>query len=230
MSILFIRFFISFSMQLFIYFFLPFSEINFVPNSYISANFCQIIQKIVELYTYVYIILYRNLIYCYAEEFYMKSDLQFKEDSKLIHKYLNEIRKGLITHTKATNKYLHGLKNALYDYAESSGDRCITMEEIIEKFGEPRECADQYNVEFDTTHTDSKSKRLTAVVISLVLFIALIITICFTIFLRSELKNSRNSEISKIESKTIILQEQTATKTDYQESRKITPVSQPTIK
>lgn len=127
MSILFIRFFISFSMQLFIYFFLPFSEINFVPNSYISANFCQIIQKIVELYTYVYIILYRNLIYCYAEEFYMKSDLQFKEDSKLIHKYLNEIRKGLNTHTKATNKYLHGLKNALYDYAESSGDRCITM-------------------------------------------------------------------------------------------------------
>lgn len=62
----------------------------------------------------------------------MKSDLQFKEDSKLIHKYLNEIRKGLNTHTKATNKYLHGLKNALYDYAESSGDRCITMEEIIE--------------------------------------------------------------------------------------------------
>lgn len=229
MSILFIRFFISFSIQLFIYFFLPFSEINFVPNSYISANFCQIIQKIVELYTYKYIILYRNLIYCYAEEFYMKSDLQFKEDSKLIHKYLNEIRKGLNTHTKATNKYLHGLKNALYDYAESSGDRCITMEEIIEKFGEPRECANQYNVEFDTTHTDSKSKRLTAVVISLVLFIALIITICFTIFLRSEFEDSRNSEISKIESKTIIIQEQT-TETDYQESRKITPVSQPTIK
>ncbi len=230
MSILFIRFFISFSMQLFIYFFLPFSEINFVPNSYISANFCQIIQKIVELYTYVYIILYRNLIYCYAEEFYMKSDLQFKEDSKLIHKYLNEIRKGLNTHTKATNKYLHGLKNAMYDYAESSGDKPITMEELIEKFGEPKECANQYNVEFDTTHPDSKSKRLTAVVISLVLFIALIITICFTIFLRSEFEDSRNSEISKIESKTIIIQEQTTTETDYQESRKITPVSQPTIK
>ena len=109
MSILFIRFFISFSMQLFIYFFLPFSEINFVPNSYISANFCQIIQKIVELYTYVYIILYRNLIYCYAEEFYMKSDLQFKEDSKLIHKYLNEIRKGLNTHTLLLESFLFSI-------------------------------------------------------------------------------------------------------------------------
>lgn len=230
MSILFIRFFISFSMQLFIYFFLPFSEINFVPNSYISANFCQIIQKIVELYTYVYIILYRNLIYCYAEEFYMKSDLQFKEDSKLIHKYLKAIKKKLRPHTKAEKKYLTELKNAMYDYAESSGDKPITMEELIEKFGEPKECANQYNVEFDTTHPDSKSKRLTAVVISLVLFIALIITICFTIFLRSEFEDSRNSEISKIESKTIIIQEQTTTETDYQESRKITPVSQPTIK
>ena len=118
----------------------------------------------------------------------------------------------------------------MYDYAESSGDKPITMEELIEKFGEPKECAHQYNVEFDTTHPDSKSKRLTAVVISLVLFIALIITICFTIFLRSEFEDSRNSEISKIESKTIIIQEQTTTETDYQESRKITPVSQPTIK
>lgn len=110
MSILFIRFFISFSMQLFIYFFLPFSEINFVPNSYISANFCQIIQKIVELYTYVYIILYRNLIYCYAEEFYMKSDLQFKEDSKLIHKYLNEIEKDLTLIPKRQINIYMGLR------------------------------------------------------------------------------------------------------------------------
>lgn len=173
--------------------------------------------------------MYRNLKYCYAEEFYMKSDLQFKEDSKLIHEYLKAIKKKLRPHTKAEKKYLTELKNAMYDYAESSGDKPITMEELIEKFGEPKECANQYNVEFDTTHTDSKSKRLTAVVISLVLFIALIITICFTIFLRSEFEDSRNSEISKIESKTIIIQEQT-TETDYQESRKITPVSQPTIK
>lgn len=101
----------------------------------------------------------------------MKSDLQFKEDSKLIHKYLNEIRKGLNTHTKATNKYLHGLKNALYDYAESSGDRCITMEEIIEKFGEPRECADQYNTEYGTKHNTNKTKLLTVIIASLVLAI-----------------------------------------------------------
>lgn len=229
MSILFIRFFISFSMQLFIYFFLPFSEINFVPNSYISANFCQIIQKIVELYTYVYIILYRNLIYCYADEFYMKSDLQFKEDSKLIHKYLNEIRKGLNTHTKATNKYLHGLKNALYDYAESSGDRCITMEEIIEKFGEPRECADQYNTEYGTKHNTNKTKLLTVIIASLVLAIILSITIYFTIFLRSEFEDSRKSNVSKIQSKTIVIQDQT-TETFDQDGRKITPASQSTVK
>lgn len=160
----------------------------------------------------------------------MKTDLQFKEDSKLIHEYLKAIKKKLRPHTKAEKKYLTELKNAMYDYAESSGDKPITMEELIEQFGEPKECANQYNVEFDTTHPDSKSKRLTAVVISLVLFIALIITICFTIFLRSEFEDSRNSEISKIESKTIIIQEQTTTETDYQESRKITPVSQPTIK
>ena len=131
----------------------------------------------------------------------MKTDLQFKEDSKLIHEYLKAIKKKLRPHTKAEKKYLTELKNAMYDYAESSGDKPITMEELIEKFGEPKECANQYNVEFDTTHPDSKSKRLTAVVISLVLFIALIITICFTIFLRSEFEDSRNSEISKIESK-----------------------------
>lgn len=143
----------------------------------------------------------------------MKTDLQFKEDSKLIHEYLKAIKKKLRPHTKAEKKYLTELKNAMYDYAESSGDKPITMEELIEKFGEPKECANQYNVEFDTTHPDSKSKRLTAVVISLVLFIALIITICFTIFLRSEFEDSRNSEISaaratstKSASKTVVFQ------------------------
>lgn len=159
----------------------------------------------------------------------MKSDLQFKEDSKLIHKYLNEIRNGLNTHTKATNKYLHGLKNALYDYAESSGDRYITMEEIIEKFGEPRECADQYNTEYGTKHNTNKTKLLTVIIASLVLAIILSITIYFTIFLRSEFEDSRKSNVSKIQSKTIVIQDQT-TETFDQDGRKITPASQSTVK
>lgn len=59
--------------------------------------------------------MYRNLKYCYTEEFYMKSDLQFKEDSKLIHEYLKAIKKKLRPHTKAEKKYLTELKNAMYD-------------------------------------------------------------------------------------------------------------------
>lgn len=142
---------------------------------------------------------------------------------------MNEIRKGLNTHTKATNKYLHGLKNALYDYAESSGDRCITMEEIIEKFGEPRECADQYNTEYGTKHNTNKTKLLTVIIASLVLAIILSITIYFTIFLRSEFEDSRKSNVSKIQSKTIVIQDQT-TETFDQDGRKITPASQSTVK
>lgn len=40
----------------------------------------------------------------------MKTDLQFKEDSKLIHEYLKAIKKKLRPHTKAEKKYLTELK------------------------------------------------------------------------------------------------------------------------
>lgn len=63
----------------------------------------------------------------------MKTDLQFKEDSKLIHEYLKAIKKKLRPHTKAEKKYLTELKNAMYDYAESSGDKPITMEGLSMK-------------------------------------------------------------------------------------------------
>ena len=103
------------------------------------------------------------------------------------------------------------------------------MEEIIEKFGEPRECADQYNTEYGTKHNTNKTKLLTVIIASLVLAIILSITIYFTIFLRSEFEDSRKSNVSKIQSKTIVIQDQT-TETFDQDGRKITPASQLTVK
>lgn len=144
----------------------------------------------------MYIILYRNLIYCYAEEFYMKSDLQFKEDSKLIHKYLKAIRKKLPIYTKAEKLYLQRLSSPMYDFAESSGDKPITMEDLIERFGEPEDCAKVYIESLGTDIVTKSVKRRRCFVLALVLiFSLLIIVIGFSIGMHNRLKASQKQYI-----------------------------------
>lgn len=133
----------------------------------------------------------------------MKSDLQFKEDSKLIHKYLKAIRKKLPIYTKAEKLYLQRLSSPMYDFAESSGDKPITMEDLIERFGEPEDCAKVYIESLGTDIVTKSVKRRRCFVLALVLLVVLLIVVLgYSIGMHSKLKLSQEQ---KVRTRTLII-------------------------
>lgn len=81
----------------------------------------------------------------------MKHSSQFKENRKLIHTYLKEIKNSLPLYSKKEKIYLQKLSIPMYDYVEFNGDDPITMEELIAIFGDPKECVSDY-IESMNTH------------------------------------------------------------------------------
>lgn len=88
----------------------------------------------------------------------MKNDLQFKEDQKIIRNYLKEVKKTLPVYGKREKTYINDMRQALYDYAQSTKDTPITYEELIDKFGESKDCAANYILSTDPETLRKKLK------------------------------------------------------------------------
>ncbi len=139
----------------------------------------------------------------------MKSDLQFKQDEKIINEYLRDIKRNLPFCGKEEKEFLEILSSAMYDFAETSSDEAITMTELVERFGTAADCVDSYTQTYvdhlsdnDMSQVLSGKKYLRFAVAGLAVISA--ISICSAALSHKKL---RESKLSDIRSETIVIKE-----------------------
>lgn len=136
----------------------------------------------------------------------MKDESVYKQDEKLIKKFLNDIKKELPTYEKEDKEYLKKLSGPMYDYAETSGDEGITMDGLISRFGTPKECASNY---IDSLSPDDiagriRKKKHIRIALPVLVFILLIAAVCISIKIYCLWKSTKSQDVT---TRTIVIKE-----------------------
>lgn len=139
----------------------------------------------------------------------MKSDLQFKQDKKIIKEYLRDVKRNLPFYGREEKEFLRILSSAMYDFAETSSDEAITMTSLVERFGTTRDCVDTYVKTYmdhlsdnDANRALSSKRHLKLLIVGLA--VLSVISICSSVLSHKKLQESK---LADIHSETIVIKE-----------------------
>ena len=139
----------------------------------------------------------------------MKSDLQFKQDKKIIKEYLRDVKRNLPFYDREEKEFLRILSSAMYDFAETSSDEAITMTSLVERFGTTRDCVDTYVKTYmdhlsddDANRALSSKRHLKLLIVGLA--VLSVISICSAVLSHKKLQESK---LADIRSETIVIKE-----------------------
>lgn len=157
----------------------------------------------------------------------MKSDLQFKQDKKIIKEYLRDVKRNLPFYDREEKEFLRILSSAMYDFAETSSDEAITMTSLVERFGTTRDCVDTYVKTYMDHLSDDDANRALSSKRHLKLLIAglavlSVISICSSAVLSH--KKLQESKLADIRSETIVIKEYEPYNIDNDASNNVTKV------
>lgn len=156
----------------------------------------------------------------------MKSDLQFKQDKKIIKEYLRDVKRNLPFYDREEKEFLRILSSAMYDFAETSSDEAITMTSLVERFGTTRDCVDTYVKTYMDHLSDDDANRALSSKRHLKLLIAglavlSVISICSAVLSHKKLQESK---LADIRSETIVIKEYEPYNIDNDASNNVTKV------
>lgn len=156
----------------------------------------------------------------------MKSDLQFKQDKKIIKEYLRDVKRNLPFYGREEKEFLRILSSAMYDFAETSSDEAITMTSLVERFGTTRDCVDTYVKTYmdhlsdnDANRALSSKRHLKLLIVGLA--VLSVISICSSVLSHKKLQESK---LADIRSETIVIKEYEPYNIDNDASNNVTKV------
>lgn len=156
----------------------------------------------------------------------MKSDLQFKQDKKIIKEYLRDVKINLPFYGREEKEFLRILSSAMYDFAETSSDEAITMTSLVERFGTTRDCVDTYVKTYmdhlsdnDANRALSSKRHLKLLIVGL--GVLSVISICSSVLSHKKLQESK---LADIRSETIVIKEYEPYNIDNDASNNVTKV------
>lgn len=156
----------------------------------------------------------------------MKSDLQFKQDKKIIKEYLRDVKRNLPFYGREEKEFLRILSSAMYDFAETSSDEAITMTSLVERFGTTRDCVDTYVKKYmdhlsdnDANRALSSKRHLKLLIVGLA--VLSVISICSSVLSHKKLQESK---LADIRSETIVIKEYEPYNIDNDASNNVTKV------
>lgn len=128
----------------------------------------------------------------------MKRDPQLRQNEKLARKYLKSVREELPLHGNRGRKYMQNISYPIYDFATSHGATPLTMEDLTDAFGEPKDIATNYK--FLLTLDDIKEWHLGRYRLLSFIFMA-IFTACLIIvsYTYQQWKFDKETKISSVE-------------------------------
>ena len=146
----------------------------------------------------------------------MKSDLQFKQDKKIIKEYLRDVKRNLPFYDREEKEFLRILSSAMYDFAETSSDEAITMTSLVERFGTTRDCVDTYVKTYMDHLSDDDANRALSSKRHLKLLIVGLAVLSH--------KKLQESKLADIRSETIVIKEYEPYNIDNDASNNVTKV------
>lgn len=128
----------------------------------------------------------------------MKRDPQLRQNEKLARKYLKSVREELPLRGNRGRKYMQNISYPIYDFATSHGATPLTMEDLTDAFGEPKDIATNYK--FLLTLDDIKEWHLGRYRLLSFIFMA-IFTACLIIvsYTYQQWKFDKETKISSVE-------------------------------
>lgn len=128
----------------------------------------------------------------------MKRDPQLRQNEKLARKYLKSVREELPLHGNRGRKYMQNISYPIYDFATSHGATPLTMEDLTDAFGEPKDIATNYK--FLLTLDDIKEWHLGRYRLLSFIFMT-IFTACLIIgsYSYKQWKFDKDTKISSVE-------------------------------
>ena len=106
-----------------------------------------------------------------------------KTINKDIKKYCSEVKKLLACPGGIKFAFISELKNRIYEYIEEHPDDEITINDIENRFGTPKDVASSFASAEDMQHLHKKAKRFIFYkILSVVLLLVLILTVYILVY------------------------------------------------